>query len=100
MIRKLLIAASAVAVLATAAASSASAKVHVNVLLGGGYPVYAQPYPVYPSYHVYPAYPVIDDGYGGYDDGSDCGYEYVNVKKWNRYHDRYRIVHRRVWVCN
>jgi opacity protein-like surface antigen len=93
MIRKLLIAASAVAVLATAAASQASAKVHVNVLVGGGYPVYAQPYPVYP------AYPVYDDGYDSYDDG-DCGYEYINVKKWNRYHDRYRIVHKRVWVCN
>ncbi len=91
MIRKLIIAASAVAVLATAAASQASAKVHVNVLIGGGYPVYSQPYPVYPSY------PVYDDGY---DDNGDCGYEYVNVKKWNRYHDRYRIVQRRVWVCN
>ena len=45
-------------------------------------------------------YPVYDDGYDdGYDNG-DCGYEYVNVKKWNRYHDRYRIVHKRVWVCN
>jgi opacity protein-like surface antigen len=93
MFRNLLIAASAAALLSTAAASTASAKVHVNVLLGGGYPVYAPPYPVYPSY------PVYDDGYDGYDDG-DCGYEYVSVKKWNRYHDRYRIVHRKVWVCN
>ncbi len=97
MIRKLFIAASAVALLATAAASTASAKIHVNINLGGGYPQY------YPApYPVYPAYPVIDDGYDGYDgyDNGDCGYEYVAVKKWNRYHDRFRIEHRRVWVCN
>jgi hypothetical protein len=94
MIRKLLIAASAVAVIATAAASTASAKVHVNVLVGAGHPYYVDPYPVYPTY------PVYDDGYdNGYDNG-DCGYEYINVKRWNRYHDRYRIVHKRVWVCN
>ena len=96
MIRKLILAASAVALLATAAASSASAKVHVNlnVGIGGGYPgYYPQPYPYYP------AYPVYDDGYDGYDN-SDCGYEYISVKRWNRYHDRYRIQHKRVWVCN
>ena len=100
MIRNLIIAASAVALLATAAASTASAKIHVdlNLNLGGGYPgYYPEPYPVYP------AYPIIDggyDGYDGYDDNADCGYEYITVKKWNRYHDRYRIQHKRVWVCN
>jgi hypothetical protein len=97
MIRKLVFAVSAVALLATATATIASAKVHVNINQGGGYPsYYPEPYPVYP------AYPVIDDGYYGDDgyDNPDCGYEYVNVKRWNRYHDRYRIEHRRVWVCN
>jgi hypothetical protein len=102
MIRNLIIAASTVALLATAAASTASAKVHVdlNLNLGGGYPgYYPEPYPVYP------VYPVMHDGYDGYDDydgydSSDCGYEYITVKKWNRYHSRYRILHKRVWVCN
>ena len=97
MIRKLVFAVSTVALLAAATATIASAKVHVNINLGGGYPgYYPQPYPVYP------AYPLIDDSYSGDEgyDNSDCGYEYVNVKRWNRYHDRYRIEHRRVWVCN
>lgn len=99
MIRNLILAASAVALLSTAAATTASAKVHVdlNLGLGGGYPgYYPQPYPYYP------AYPVYDGGsedYGDYDN-SDCGYEYISVKKWNRYHDHYRILHKRVWVCN
>lgn len=96
MIRHLIIAASAVALLATAAASTASAKVNLdlNLNLGGGYPgYYPEPYPVYPTY------PVVDDGYDSYDD-ADCGYEYITVKKWNRYHHRYKIQHKRVWVCN
>lgn len=96
MIRNLIIAASTAALFATASASFASAKVHVNVIVGGQPHYYPQPYPVYPTY------PVIDDGYygdDGYDNG-DCGYEYITVKKWNRYHDHYRLQHRRVWVCN
>ena len=95
MIRKLIIAgAAAGALFATVGASTASAEtdVHFNINLGGGYPgYYTDPYPVYPSY------PVVDDNY---DDNADCGYEYITVKRWNRYHDRYRIVHKKVWVCN
>ena len=99
MIRKFILAASAFALLTTTAASSASAKVQVdlNLGLGGGYlNYYPQPYPYYP------AYPVYDGGYDSYDsyDDSDCGYEYISVKKWNRHHDHYRIQHKRVWVCN
>ena len=96
MLRKLIIAAAAAgAILAAVGASTASAEtdVHFNINLGGGYPgYYPEPYPVYPSY------PVADenDDY----DNADCGYEYITVKKWNRYHDRYRLLHKRVWVCN
>ena len=102
MIRKFILAASSVALLATAAATNASAKVHVNVNLGlgGGYSdYYAQPYPYYPAY---PGYDGGSDSYDDYDsyDNNDCGLEYISVKKWNRYHDRYRIEHKRVWVCN
>ena len=97
MIRKFIIAAAAAgALFGTAALSSASAEtdVHFSVNLGGGYPsYYPEPYPVYPSY------PVADENYDE-SDNADCGYEYITVKKWNRYHDRYRIVHKRVWVCN
>jgi hypothetical protein len=95
MIRNLLIAASAAAVLATAAASTASAKVHVNLNVGVPGYGYAEPYPYYP---VYPAYPAVDDGY--YDDGGDCGYDWVAYKRWNQWHTRYIIKHRKVWVCN
>jgi len=96
MIRKLIIAAAAAgALLAVVGVSTASAEkdVHFNINLGGGYPgYYPEPYPVYPSY------PVADenDDY----DNADCGYEYITVKKWNRYHHRYRLLHKRVWVCN
>ena len=96
MYRKFLFAASAVAILLTAAATTASAHDGVSFSLnfGGGYPgYYPEPYPVYPSYQP------SDDSYDSYDDQS-CGYEYISVKKWNRYHDRYRLVHRREWVCN
>ena len=96
MIRKFIIAAAAGALLATVGFSTASAEVNVdlNLNLGGGYPSY------YPgSYPVYSPYPGGDDNYDDYDN-ADCGYEYITVKKWNRYHDRYRIVHKKVWVCN
>lgn len=96
MYRKFLFAASAVAILMTAAATTASAHDGVSLSLnfGGAYPgYYTEPYQSYPSYQP------TDDSYDSYDDQS-CGYEYVTVKKWNRYHDGYRIVHRRVWVCN
>ena len=92
--RKFIIAAATGALLATVAISTASAETdnQLNCNLWGYPNYYPQPYPVYPSY------PVTDenDDY----DNSDCGYEYITVKKWNRYHDRYRIVHKRVWVCN
>jgi hypothetical protein len=94
MNRKHIIAAFAVVVFVTAAAGTASAHVDFNLNLGGGYPsYYPEPYPVYPPY------PTVDYGYDD-DDNADCGYEYITVKKWNRYHDRYRILHKRVWVCN
>ena len=96
MDRKFLFAAAAVAIFVTAAATTASAhdSVSFSLNIGGGYPgYYPEPYPVYPSY------PGSDNGYDSYDDSS-CGYEYITVRKWNRYHDRYRIVHKRVWVCN
>ena len=90
---RFLSAACAVAFFAVATTTGASAHDRVNFSLsfGGGYPgYYSEPYPVYPSY---------PDPYDSYDDSS-CGYEYITVRKWNRYHDRYRIVHRRVLVCN
>lgn len=97
MIRKFIIAAAAAgALLTTVGVSTASAEtdVHFSINLGGGYGgYYPEPYPVYPSY------PVYDENYDD-SDNTDCGYEYITVKKWNRYHDRYRIVHKRVWVCN
>jgi hypothetical protein len=96
MFRKLIIAASAVGLLATVATQPAAAKVHVNV--GVGIPAYVEPYPVYPVAPVYHDYaPAYDDG--EYVD-DDCGYEVVRVKKWNRYHDAYRIVRKRIWVCH
>ena len=72
----------------------AETDVQFNINLGGGYPgYYPEPYPVYPSY------PVTDENYDDFDN-ADCGYEYITVKKWNCYYDRYRLVHKRVWVCN
>ena len=95
MDRKFLFAAAAAAIFVTAATTTASAHDRLSFSLNfGGYPgYYPEPYPAYPSY------PASDDVYDSYDDSS-CGYEYITVRKWNRYHDRYRIVHRRVWVCN
>jgi hypothetical protein len=96
MLRKILIAASAMGLLAAFAAQPAAAKVHFDVNVG--VPVYADPYPVYP------AYPVYHDNGPAYDDSEyvdeDCGYEVVRTKRWNRYHDAYRIVRKRVWVCH
>ena len=96
MSRKLLLAAAGAVFLIAASASSASAEVNfsVNLYSGGEYPAYyPQPDPIYPYYAA------TDDAYDTYDN-ADCGYEYITVKKWNRYHDRYRVIHRRVWVCN
>ena len=95
MIRNLLIAASAAALLATASASKASAEVDVDVNIGVHGFIYGEPYPYYPSY---PRYPTYDDNYS--DDGSDCGYDWVAYRRWNRWHTAYIIKHRRVWVCN
>ena len=96
MSRKFVIAAAGAAFLLAAGASSALAEVNfgINLYSGGGYPAYVpEPAPVYPYY---PAVDESDDGY----DNADCGYEYITVRKWNRYHTGYRIVHSRVWVCN
>jgi hypothetical protein len=92
-IRSLLLALSAAGALAIAA-EPAAAKVHVNV--GIGVPIYAEPYPVYPAYPVVHDY---DDDYAYDEVDEDCGYEYRKIRKWNRYHDSYRIVRKRVWVC-
>ena len=90
MSHKLIIAAVGAAILMAAGASPASAEINfgINLYSSGGYPTYV-PEPAYPYY----------DGYDDYDT-ADCGYEYITVRKWNRYHTGYRIVHRRVWVCN
>ena len=96
MSRKFFIAAAGAAFFIAAGATAASAEVNVGINLysSGGYPTYyAEPAPVYP------VYPATDDSYDEYDN-ADCGYEYTTVRKWNRYHTGYRIVHRRVWVCN
>ena len=94
MNRKHIIATFAVLAFVVGAAGTASAHVDFNLNFGGGYPgFYPDPYPDYPPY---------PGGDYGYDDenNADCGFEYITVKKWNRYHDRYRILHKRVWVCN
>ena len=94
MNRKLMIVTLAVVAFVAGAAGSASAHVDFNINLGGGYPgYYPEPYPDYPPY------PGADYGYDD-ENNADCGYEYITVRKWNRYHDRYRILHKRVWVCN
>ena len=95
MIRNLLIATLAAALLATASVSKASAEVDVNINIGGSGVTYGEPYPYYPAY---PSYPSYDDSYS--DDGSDCGYEWVAYRQWNRWHTHYIIKHHEVWVCN
>ena len=63
------------------AADTASARVDFNLSLGGGYPGY------YPAPHPnYPPYPGADHGYDD-ENNVDCGYEYITVRKWNRYHE-------------
>lgn len=90
MLRKTLIALAATAALATGMAASAQAKTYIDLNLGlggfgGGY--YGGGY--------------YGGGYGGYDDdyGSDCGWRWVNVKKWNKWHTAYIIKHKKVWNC-
>lgn len=95
MIRNLLIAASAAGLLVTASASRASAEVDVNINIGGPGYTYGEPYPYYPAY---PSYPTYDDSYS--EDTSDCGYEWVSYRRWNRWHTHYIIKHHKVWVCN
>lgn len=91
MLRKFIISAAATgALLVTVAIPKASAETDIQVNFNlGGYPNY---YPE--SYPVYPSYPVTDEN-DDYDCG-DCGNDYITVIKWNRY----RLVHKRVLVCN
>jgi hypothetical protein len=92
MLRKTLIALAATAAIATGMAGAAQARTHIDLNLGlggfgGGY--YGGGY--------------YGGGYGGgyYDDdyGSDCGWRWVNVKKWNHWHTAYIIKHKKVWSC-
>ena len=92
MIRKLLIAASAVAVIATASATAASAKLHVDLNLGLGVPGYGYGY----GYNPYPYYPVVDEGY----DDEDCGFVFKKVKIWNKWHTAYIVKTKKIWVCD
>jgi uncharacterized membrane protein len=36
-----------------------------------------------------------DDGYSG----GDCGWQWINVKRWNYSHTHFIIKHRKVWSC-
>ena len=92
MFRKTLIALAATAAIATGMAASAEAKVHINLNLNGGYGC------------GYACDPGFGGGYGGvgfYDDdySSDCGWHWVNVKKWSNYYHHFVIKHKKVWSC-
>ena len=95
MLRKILIATAAVATLAAASAQQASAKVHINGFINVGVPggYYVDPYPTYPAYPAYPA------GYSDYEGGDDCGFIVKKKKIWNWNHTAYKIVKKKVWIC-
>ena len=96
MRRKFIIAAAATcAILATFTIFKATSEsdIRFNFNLGEYPNYYSEPYPVYPFYSV------TDENYDDYDN-ADCGYEYITVKKWNPFQDRYRLMHKRVWVCD
>jgi hypothetical protein len=88
MFRKALITLAATAAIVAGVSAAAQAKTHINVTLGGfGYGCgYA-----------------CDPGFGGgyYDDsyGGDCGWQYIKVKKWNKWHTDFIIKHKKVWSC-
>ncbi|MFT3988476.1 hypothetical protein [Aestuariivirga sp.] len=45
---------------------------------------------------------IVDIGFGGWGGGYGggyCGYEAVPVKKWNKWHDAYKIIWVKQWVC-
>ncbi len=85
MFRKSLIALTAAAALSLGMAASAQAKTNIDVRLGfGGYGG------GYGYGHGY--------GYGGYYH-DDCGWQWVKYRKWNKWHTKYRIKHKKVWVC-
>ena len=88
MLRKSLIALAATAAIGTAMASTAEAhhKHHGNIVIGLGGFGYGGGYYNNGFY---------DDGYYG----GDCGWQYINVKKWNHWHTRYIIKHKKVWSC-
>jgi hypothetical protein len=95
MFRKTLIALAATAALAASMSASAQAKTHISVNLGfgGGYGC------------GYACDPGFGGGYGGvgfYDDGgygSNCGWQWVNVKKWSNWQHHFVIKHKKVWSC-
>jgi len=80
MFRKTLIALAATAALGTAMTTAAEAHHHHHKL-------------------------IVDIGFGGWGYGGGgygggyCGYEAVPVKKWNKWHDAYKIIWVNKWVC-
>ena len=98
MLRKTLIALAATAAIGTAMVGTAEAhhKHHLNIGIGlgfGGFGGCGYGYSCgYPAYYG-----------GGYDDGyyqgGDCGWQWINVKKWNHWHTHYIIKHKKVWSC-
>ncbi len=102
MNRKTLIALTAAAALSLGFAASANANPHVGfgVHFGSGAPTFdlgISDGGYYPGYG-YPGY--YDAGYGaGYDDGGDCGWQWVKHGHWN-YSHTYKIYStKKVWVC-
>ena len=84
MFRKSLIALTAAAALSLGMAASAQAKTTIDVHLGLG----AFGYPAY--------------GYGGYGYSpyhEECGWQWVKYKKWNKWHTKFVIKHKKVWTC-
>jgi hypothetical protein len=94
MLRKTLIALAATAAIGTAMASTAEAHHHHNKIIigvglggfgyGGGY---GGGYGYNGGYY-------SDNYYGG-----DCGWQWVNVKKWNKWHTGFIFKHKKVWSC-
>jgi hypothetical protein len=93
MFRKTFIALAATAAIAAGMSASAQAKTHINLNLGFGGYGYGCGYACDPGF---------GGGYGGvgfYDGGGDCGWQWVNVKKWSNYYHNFVIKHKKVWSC-
>jgi hypothetical protein len=95
MLRKTLIALAATAALGTAMVGTAEAHHHhhsslvIGLGLGGfGYGGgYGGGYGYDGGYYG-------DDSYAG-----DCGWQWINVKKWNYSHTHFIVKHKKVWSC-